>query len=67
MVYGAGFPIVGSRLQNHWLTSRSTEPFINSWSTKCVPGATGDLVVKNKLSPRSGSVALRQLTPSIFF
>ena len=25
---GAGFPIQGSRVQNHWVAPRSTQPFI---------------------------------------
>ena len=33
---------------------------------KLVPGFPGDLVVESKLSPRSGFVALRQLTVDNF-
>ena len=47
---GAGFPIQGSRVQNHWVAPRSTQPFILS-----VPEISGNLVVKSKLPPRSGS------------
>ena len=61
--YGAGLSIFGSRVQNHWVTTRLTQPFIFPWSMKLVPGTLGDLMVKRKLSSRSGSVALRQLNP----
>ena len=60
----AGFPIQGSRVQNHWVAPRSTQPFILPWSIKWVPGISGNLVVKSKLPPRSGSVALRQMYPN---
>ena len=40
---------------------RSTQPFINPKSIKLVPGTFGNLVVKSKMSPRSGFVAQRQL------
>ena len=43
---GAGFPIQGSRVQNHWVAPRSI---------KSVPGISGNLVVKSKLPPRSCS------------
>ena len=43
--------------------SRSTHPFIFLRSIKWVSGTPGDWVVKSKLSPRSDSVALRQLNP----
>ena len=39
------------------------QPFILPRSLKLVPGTPGDLVVQSKLSPRSGSVTLRQLIP----
>ena len=52
---GAGFPIQGSRVQNHWVAPRSTQPFILPRSIKWVPGISGKLVVKSKLPPRSGS------------
>ena len=52
---GAGFPIQGSRVQNHWVAPRSTQPFILPRSIKLVPGISGNLVVKSKLPPRSGS------------
>ena len=31
---GAGFPIQGSRVQNHWVAPRSTQPFILPRSVK---------------------------------
>ena len=31
---GAGFPIQGSRVQNHWVAPRSTQPFILLRSVK---------------------------------
>ena len=37
------------------VASRSTQPFILPRSIKWVPGVSGNLVVKRKLSPRSGS------------
>ena len=52
---GAGFPIQGSRVQNHWVAPRSTQPFIFLRSIKWVPRISGKLVVKSKLPPRSGS------------
>ena len=52
---GAGFLIQGSRVQNHWVAPRSTQPFILPRSVKWVPGISGNLVVKSKLPPRSGS------------
>ena len=61
--YGAGFPIQGFRVENHWLTPRSTQPFILPRSIKWVQGTSGNLVIKSKLPPRSGCVALRQLNP----
>ena len=42
---------------------RSTQSFILSTSIKRVSTISGDLVAKSKLSPGSGSVALRQLNP----
>ena len=52
---GAGFLIQGSRVQNHRGAPRSTQPFILLRSIKWVPGISGNLVVKSKLPPRSGS------------
>ena len=49
---GAGFPIIGSQVQNHWLTPRSAQPLILPRSMKWVPVIPGGFVVKNKLSPR---------------
>ena len=40
---------------------RSTQLFILPRSIKKVPGTLGDLVVRSKLSPRSGSAVVRQL------
>ena len=60
---GTEFPIQGSWVQNHWVAPRSTQLFILWRLIKCVSGTPGDRVVKSKLSPRSGSVALRQLNP----
>ena len=50
-------------VQNHWLAVMLTQTFIFPKSIKWVPGTSGDVVVKSKLSPRSGSVALKQLHP----
>ena len=50
-----GYPIQGSRVQNHRVAPRSTQPFILPRSIKLVPGNSGNLVVKSKLPPRSGS------------
>ena len=44
-----------------WL--KATQSFILPRSIKCVPGISGNLVVKSKLPCRSRSVALRQLNP----
>ena len=61
--YGAGFPIHGSRVQNHWVAPTSTQPFILPRSIKWVPGHSRDWGGKSKLPPRSYSVALKQLSP----
>ena len=53
--------VQGSWVQNQWLAPRSIQAFILQRSIKWVQGPSGDLVVKTKLSPHSGSVALRQL------
>ena len=60
-----GFPIQMSQAQNHLVASSSTQPFTLPSLIKCrwVPGTPGNFVVKSKLPPRSGSLALR--TPSI--
>ena len=52
-----------SRGPVNWMTQRSTESYILPRSIKRVSRTPGDLVVKRKLSPRSGSVALGHLTP----
>ena len=52
---GAGFPIQMSHVQNHWLAPRSTQPFILVRSVKLLPEISGNLVVKSKLPPQSGS------------
>ena len=44
----------GSRVQNHWVAPRSTQPFILPRSIKWVPGISRNLVVKSKLPLRSG-------------
>ena len=49
---GAGFPIQGSHVQNHWVAPRLTQPLI---LLRLIPGISGNLVVKSKLPPRSGS------------
>ena len=64
IVKRTGFPVQGSSVQNHWLAPSLTQPFILLRSMKS--GPHGDLVVKNKLSPCSGTVALRQLNPTEF-
>ena len=50
-----------SRVQIHWVAPRLTQPFFLAGSIKQVPGISGNLVVKSKLPPCSGYVALRQL------
>ena len=42
-----------------WVALRITQPFILPRSIKWVPETPGDWMAKSKLSPRSGSVALR--------
>ena len=61
----AGFPILGSWVENHWVTVWSTQRFIPPKSSKRVPGTSGDLNDKDKLSSHGGSVALRFWTPFI--
>ena len=48
-------PIQWSCVQNHWVAPRLTQPFILLRLIKWVPGTSGNLVVKSKLSPRSDS------------
>ena len=50
--------VLDSHSMGGWVASMSLPR-----STKSVPGSPGDLVLKSKLSLRSGSVALRQLNP----
>ena len=54
--WGDGFPIHGSVVENHWVAPKSTQLFILRRLFKWVQGIPGDLAVKNKLSPCSGSV-----------
>ena len=54
-IHDAGFPIQWSRVQNHWVAQRSTQPFILPRSIKWVPGISGNLVVKSQLPSWSGS------------
>ena len=51
----AGFLIQRSWAQIHWVASKTTQPFIFPRLFKCVPGTAEDLLIKSKLSPRSGS------------
>ena len=57
--------------QEHWvpnlefLDSRTTQPFNLPWLIKWVIGIPGDSVVRSKLSPHSGSPALRYLNSII--
>ena len=44
-----------TRVQNQWVAPRLTQPSILSRSIKRVPAISGNLVVKSKLPPRSGS------------
>ena len=62
---GAGFLIQGSRVQNHRVTPRSTQPSILPRSVKWVPGISGNLMVKSKLPPQSGSSLEAVESPSI--
>ena len=55
-------PDPGVHVQNHWVTPRSTQPFIILKSIKLVPGISGNLVVKSKLPPRS-SPSLEAVEP----
>ena len=55
------YQLMGPRFKNHWVASRSTQPFIFLMSMKWVPGIPGDFVVKGKLFPHSDSVSFRQL------
>ena len=48
---GAGFPILKSCVQNHWVAPRSTQPFILPRSVKWVPGISRNLLVKSKPPP----------------
>ena len=52
-----------SQVQNHRVASRPIQPSILLRSNKWWLRISGDLVVKSKLSPYSGSIALRQLSP----
>ena len=52
---GAGFLIQRFHVQNHWVAPRSTQSFILPMSVKWVPEVSGNLVVKSKLPPQSGS------------
>ena len=47
----------------YYVTPRPTQLFFLPRSIKWVPGISGELVVKSKLSPRSGCLALQQLNP----
>ena len=58
----AGFPIQGSQVQSHWVAPNSTQRFILHGSIKWAPGIPGNVVAKSKRTPRSGSVALKQLS-----
>ena len=53
--YDAGFLIQDTRVQDHWVAPISTQHFILRRSIKWVPGIPGNLVVKSKLPPWSGS------------
>ena len=55
---GTGFPIVGSRVRNHWLAPSLTST-VNEMSTRYSWRISG----KNKLSLCSGFVALSELNP----
>ena len=48
-------PIQRSHVQNYRLAPRSTQSFVLPRSIKWLPGISGNLVVKSKLPPRSGS------------
>ena len=62
--WGAGFPIQESRVKKiaEWLQVKPHR-FIFLRSIKWVPGTPVDWVIKSKLSPFSGLVALRKLNP----
>ena len=49
------FIIQGSCVQNHWAAPRLTQPFILLSLITLVPGISGNLVMKSKLPPRSGT------------
>ena len=63
VVRALGFPNQGSQVRNHRVTPRSSQPFVLPRSINWVTGSSRDLMVMSKLSSRSGSVALRQLSP----
>ena len=45
----------GSHVQNHWVAPRLSQPFILPKSIKWIPRISGNLLVKSKLPPQSGS------------
>ena len=61
-ILGIGFPIQESLVQNHQVAPRLFELFILP-RLIILPGPTGELMVKSKLSHCSGFVVLRQLNP----
>ena len=63
VVKALDFEFMGSRVQNHWVASRSTQRFILPRSISLIPGPSGNWMVKSKLSPRCGSATLRQFNP----
>ena len=65
----AGFPIHRSQDQYHWVALRLIQPFILPSLIKWIRETPGDLLLKNKLSPRTDSVVLRDMNPihKVFF
>ena len=50
-------------VQNHWVAPKLNQLFILPRPINLVLGTPGDLMVKSKLSPRTGSVVLKQFNP----
>ena len=63
MIRTLDLPIRGSGFKNNWKAPRSTPSFILLGLIKWRPEILGDLVVKSKLSPCSGSAGLWQMSP----
>ena len=65
VIYDAILQVQESRVQDHWVVPRSTQNFILPRSKKWVVGFSGNLVLKSKLTLRSGSNLWGSWTPYI--